>query len=128
MDNFILARYLAWQLYDVPRALLAAWKNFLRFNLDYFSIPVLLRTYFSYWRKYSSSYGRGFNMGRYFETFIFNMMSRIIGAILRTFFIILGLISELFIIIAGAAALLVWLVSPLILIFGLFLGIKMIIF
>ncbi len=67
-------------------------------------------------------------MGRYFETFIFNMMSRIIGAILRTFFIILGLISELFIIIAGAAALLVWLVSPLILIFGLFLGIKMIIF
>lgn len=128
MDNFILARYLVWQFSDIPRALLAAWKNFLWFNLNYFSIPVLLKTYFSHWRKYSSSYGKGFNIGRYFETLVFNTMSRIIGAILRTFLIIIGLIAEIVLMFFGAIIMAAWIVSPVILIFGLFLGIKLILF
>ena len=128
MDNFILARYLVWQFIGIPRSLAGAWKNFLWFNLNYFSIPLLLRTYFSHWRRYYSSYGKGFSITRYFESFVFNMMSRIIGAILRTFFIIIGLFLETAIALAGLLVILIWLVSPFVLIFGLFLGVKLIIF
>ena len=81
---------LVWQFFDVPKAILIAWKNFLLFNLNYFSIPLLLRTYFSHWHKYSYSYEKVFEFWKNIEVFVFNMMSRIIGAILRTFFIIIG--------------------------------------
>jgi len=116
---------LIWQFFDAPKAILIGWKNFLLFNLNYFSIPLLLRTYFSHWHRYSYSYERVFEFWKNIEVFVFNMMSRIIGAILRTFFIIIGATVEVAIVIIGLIILLIWLVLPFILIFGLLFGIKL---
>ena len=116
---------LVWQFFDVPRAILIGWKNFLLFNLNYFSVPLLLRTYFSHWHRYSYSYEKVFEFWKNIEVFVFNMMSRIIGAILRTFFIIIGATVEAAIIIIGLIILLIWLVLPFILISGLLFGIKL---
>ncbi len=107
-------------------AVLKAWKNFLSFNLNYFSIPTLLKTFFSHWKRYSYSYGKAFDIGRYFEAFTFNVMSRVIGAILRTFVIIMGLAVEIFLIFLGATVVLVWIFLPFILIYGLIYGFKLI--
>ena len=116
---------LIWQFWDVPKAILKAWKTFLWFNLNYFSVPILLKSFFSHWRRYHYPYGRAFEFWKNIETFVFNMMSRIIGAILRTFFIILGLIIEIFIILIGLIIFLGWLVLPFFLILGLIFGIKL---
>ena len=116
---------LVWQFFDAPKAILIAWKNFLLFNLNYFSIPLLLRSYFSHWHRYSYSYERVFEFWKNIEIFVFNMMSRIIGAILRTFFIIIGATVEVAIVIIGLIILLIWLVLPFLLIFGLAFGIKL---
>jgi len=116
---------LIWQFFDMPKAILKAWKNFLLFNLNYFSVPILLKTFFSHWRRYHYPYGRVFEAWRNIETFVFNIMSRIIGAILRTFFIILGLIVEIFIVLIGTVIFLGWLVLPFLLILGLIFGIKL---
>lgn len=118
----IISLWLEWQFFDVPKGILEAWRNFLKFNLDYFSIPLLLKTFFSHWRRYSYSYGKRFDLWRYFEAFTFNMMSRIIGAVLRLFFIATGLLIEIFIIFGGAVILLGWLVLPLLLILGFLYG------
>lgn len=124
MDIFLQG--LVWQFFDVPKAILGAWKTFLLFNLNYFSVPILLRTFFSHWRRYYYSYGKRWDPKRYFEAFVFNMMSRIIGAILRTVFIVLGLAVEILIILGGAVVFLGWLVLPFFLIFGLIFGLKLI--
>jgi len=123
--NIFITQFLVWQFLDVPKEILAGWKNFLWFNLNYFSIPILLKTFFSPWRKYRYPYGRFFEFWKNTETFVFNMMSRVIGVILRTFFIIIGIISEIIIFIIGLILLLTWVILPFLLIFGLVFGIKL---
>lgn len=118
--------YFYWHFLEAPRNILMAWKNFLKFGLNYFSIPLLLRTLFSPWHKYAWSYPRGFYPEKYLEVFVSNLISRILGAILRIFMIIVGILTEIFIILAGIIIFLVWIVLPLLLIAGLILGIRII--
>ncbi len=121
----IFLQALIWQFFDVPKAILKAWQNFLLFNLNYFSVPILLKTFFSHWRRYGSSYGKAFEIWKNIEVFVFNMMSRIIGAILRTIFIITGLLLEIFIILIGIIIFLGWLILPFLLILGFIFGINL---
>jgi len=104
----IFLEYLSWHFVKVPKDILMAFRNFLLFNFKYFSIFFLLKTLFSPWRKYKESYGRGFDFKRYFETFTFNLTSRILGAIVRLIIILIGLIFEVFIFAAGIIVLLAW--------------------
>lgn len=127
MEKIILIQYLTWQFVDSPKAIFRGWKNILLFNLNYFSVPVLLRTFFSHWRKYYYPYGKRFEPWRYLEAFVFNvLMSRLIGAIIRTFLIIIGILIEIFIILGGIIVILGWLILPFLLIFGFIYGFKLI--
>jgi hypothetical protein len=126
MQQNIILQYLIWQFFDVPRQLLLAWKNFLLFNLNYFSVPLLLRTFFSPWRRYKWSYGKGFDARRYLEVFFSNLTSRILGAIVRSFLVAAGLIVEILIIFSGLIAFFGWLLLPLLLIWGFIFGLKVI--
>jgi len=126
MTNISL-RWLEWQFFDESKNILAAWKNFLRFGVNYFSLPLLLKTLFSPWRKYSMSYGRRLDFNRYFEAFTFNLFSRFMGAILRISLIFIGLLVEGFIFLTGLIIFLGWLVLPFLLIAGLLWSLKLLI-
>ncbi len=73
------------------------------------------------------SYGRGFDVGRYFEALLSNLIFRILGAIIRIFLIIIGLFVEIFIIFGGIIIFFGWLVLPIFLILGLIFGFKVLI-
>jgi len=120
--NNIISVYLQWQFFDAPANILKGWKNYLKFNLNYFSVPTLLRTLFSPWHRYRMDYGKRFDPGRYFEAFVFNSMSRVIGAVLRVFFILTGLLIELFLFFAGLILFLGWLILPFLLIAAFLYG------
>jgi len=124
MGQNIFIQYLEWQFFDVPKNILQAWQNCLRFNLNYWSVPLLLKTLFSHWRRYQYSYGKGLNFKRYFEAFTFNMISRVLGAIMRSILIVLGLLTEIFVFLAGAIVFLIWLILPFLLAGGFFYGFK----
>jgi len=124
MGQNIVLQFIKWYYLDQPKAILRTWKNFLRFNLNYFSISLLLKTLFSHWRKYQWSYGRGFDIKRYAEVFFSNLISRIIGAIIRLFLVIIGIITEIFIVLAGIIVFLGWLLLPVLLLAGLWFGFK----
>jgi len=123
----IFWQWLSWQFFDIPKDILKAEKNFLRFGFFYFSIPLLLKTLFSPWRRYIWFYPRGFDIGKYLEVWVSNLISRIIGAILRIFLIISGLIYEILILFVGAIVFFGWLILPALLIAGLIFGSKVII-
>jgi len=118
----IFFQYLSWQFLEVPANILRAWRNFLKFNLNYFSIPLLFKSFFSPWRRYSVPYGRGFDIRRFFETLISNLIFRFLGVVMRSFLIIIGLLVEVFIIFGGLTIFFGWLILPILLIFGIYHG------
>lgn len=126
LSQNILFQCLGWYFIDQTGFILKAWRNFLKFNLNYFSIPLLLRTLFTPWRKYQWSYGRGFDIKRYLEAFFSNLISRTLGAIVRGVLILIGILIEIFIIFGGAAILIAWLLLPILLIGGLYFGFRQI--
>jgi len=115
----IVSLWVSWFYIKMPKKIIEGWRNFLLFVLYYFSIKLLLKTLFSPWRKYAESYPRGIDIKKYLETFIFNTTSRVIGAIMRSFLIIGGVLCEFITFILGGIILLGWILSPVLLIAGL---------
>lgn len=112
----IFWQFLEWYFIDQSLLIFKAWKNYLRFNFEYFSIPLLLKTFFSPWRRYIWSYGRGFNFKRYLDTFVSNAIFRGLGAVLRFFLILIGIILEIVVFLVGIIALVFWFLLPFIVI------------
>lgn len=122
----IFFQYLSWHFFDVPKKILKAFKNILLFNLEYFSIFLLLKTFFSHWRRYSFAYPRGFDIKAYAGVFFSNLISRISGAVVRTFLIVLGILVEILILLLGGIVFLGWFFFPFILVLLLYFGLKFI--
>jgi hypothetical protein len=128
MNYNIFLQFLVWHFFDMPKNLLKVWKNFLLFNLNYFSLPLLLRTFFSYWHQHYYSYGKGWQPMRWIEAFVFNnIMSRGIGIIFRSVLIVLGILSEIFVFFAGMLLLLIWIFLPFLLLAGFLFGLYLVV-
>jgi len=127
MQQNIVFQYLIWHFFDMPKNILRAWRDYLRFNLNYFSVPLLLKTLFSPWKKYRVSYGKGLDVGKYLEAFFSNLIFRIFGAIIRAFLIVIGITAEFVIVLGGAMAFFAWLVLPALLILGIYYGFRILI-
>lgn len=121
----ILLRWWNWYFFEMPKNILRGWKNYLKFGFNYFSIPLLLKTFFSHWHRYKWAYpSRGLDIGKILETLISNLISRVLGAIIRFFLIIIGLLFEFFIFFAGPLLLIGWLFLPLLLVISFGYGFK----
>lgn len=116
-QNIVLL-WLYWRFIEAPKQIFKGWKNILVFNWNYFSVSLLFKTLFSYWHQYRWHYPRGFDVGKYLEVFFSNMISRVMGAIVRIFMILFGIIVQLIILIIGIAILAVWLTMPLLIALG----------
>jgi len=81
-----------------------------------------LKTFFYPWRGYLWKYPRGLGWGDV-EVFISNLISRLIGAFMRTILMIIGMIAEVVVFFLGIIVFLTWLMIPLILILGILLAI-----
>jgi len=110
-----------WVYFKVPKEIIKGWRNFLLFSLHYFSMGLLLKTFFSPWRGYLWKYPRGLTW-QHVEVFLSNIISRVLGAIMRTFLIIGGVIAETSIFLLGGVIFLGWLLLPVLLIIGVLLA------
>ena len=113
MNPSIFAIYLYWHYGAGFKGLLRIWKNFLLFAFHFFSLLPLLQTLFSPWHRLTSSYGRGFDPVVWIRAFTENMISRILGAIVRSMVISMGLLAELFTLAVGTGVVLLWVTLPL---------------
>lgn len=105
--------FLVWHYHIVFRGLLQAWFNFVLFCFHLFSVNLLLKTLFSPWHRVEIASGEpGFSFAKFFEKLTFNFISRMIGFFVRSFFILLGLISSMFFFILGLFIVCLWLFIP----------------
>ncbi len=80
-------------------------------TVDFFSIELLLATLFSPFRQISAGQGQG-PIGVLLRAWFDQLVSRLIGAIVRTFMIIIGVITLLLVCILGVLRLVVWPLAP----------------
>jgi len=119
MENNVAISYLSWHFYEAPKFLVKVWKNYINFSLNYFSTSLLLKTLFSPWRRYAWGYPKGFDVKVILENFVSNIISRVLGAIVRLFLIIAGAFVQVGIFLGGAILIAIWILLPLICLGGL---------
>lgn len=116
--------YLVWHYGRAIFEFSHIYKNILGFLLDFFSIPVLLRTFFAPWRRMGEEYSQ--NIILHFEeaasVFVVNLIMRLMGIVMRTIIIAFGLIILLLAVILYPVLIIIWLLLPLILIVLIMLG------
>jgi len=105
--------------------LLEIWRNYMLFSWRYFSIKELFVTWFFPWhRDVVFANWRGFNPLRFFETLLENLISRLMGTLVRTFVILSGLVVFMLTFLIGIATTLIWISFPIIFIVVLVLSFR----
>lgn len=123
--SLFLFDYLVWHYSRAFRDIGALWFNFAWFITHFFSIPLLFRTLFSPWKRLSDGYTReGFE--KMAETFVFNLMSRVLGFLVRAVILAIGLSLLLLALVVFIAFLFVWLFLPFIALFSMVWGLSLI--
>ncbi len=123
--NFLLIapHYISWHYTKAISDLINLFKDFTWFIWNMFSIKILLKTLFVPFQKLSVKSTKKFDIQEYFSALATNLLMRLLGFVMRTFFIILGLLSLVFFTALSAVFFIVWLILPLILIGMFVLGV-----
>ncbi len=119
----IVVDYIGWHYGAAFRSIVSIWTNLMWFAVHFFSIPMLLRTLFSPWRRVQEEYHVRNGLERFFEALVVNIMTRIVGALMRLVIILCGFIV-LVVMFAGIVAFVIfWLIAPFVFAYLIFLGI-----
>ena len=92
-------------------------------TLDYFSIDLLIKTLFSPFRQISAGNVSG-PIGVRWRAFVDKLISRIIGAIVRSIMIVVGSVWLLIQGISGIISLVLWLIIPFLPIIGVIVAVS----
>lgn len=105
--------YLTWHYLEVWPKILTLWRNLILFPFYYFSIPLHLKTLFAPWHRQQTKTKRGFHLDDFLGTLSFNIISRILGAILRTMTIFYGLLLMTVVGVLWLVPVVVWPLIPI---------------
>ncbi len=125
-QRVIVVKFWGWYYFGAIRSLIKIWHNFIIFVREYYSIPLLLKTLVSPWKRDITRRPRGLDIKKLLEVLAFNLISRGLGFIIRLFTIIIGLICLISVIVLGFLALIIWLILPLVLAFLIIIGLTLI--
>src|SRR3970282_2105596 len=114
--------YIGWHYSPAISEMIGLFGNLAWFFYHFFSIGILSRTFVSpIWRLEERYSGRGFNPQALFESLVVNLISRIVGVLLRSALIISGALTELLLAALFILSFVAWLILP-VLIPILFIG------
>jgi len=121
----IMHHYLLWHYTKAFSEIAHIAKNFLWFTVHFFSLSQLLRSFFSPWKRMTEDRGETLNFEDLAGFVIINLLSRIIGMILRTTIILSGVTVLLIVTIATILTYIFWIVAPAALLVFIILGITL---
>jgi len=106
--------YFYWQLLLTPKKIISRIKTFLIFGLEFFSVKETILNIFSPWKREIIDYGKGFNIERYIEAITSNIISRVIGFVMRLFLLAFFIVYEIAVLIFGTIILILYTTYPFI--------------
>ncbi len=110
---FFIFDYFVWHYSRAFRDVSSFWMNMAWFVMHFFSMPLLLRTLFSPWKRVTTEHSKeGFE--DLAETVIFNIMSRVVGSLIRSVLFIMGLITLLLLFLGYVSFLILWMFLPVV--------------
>lgn len=112
---WLVPYYISWHYTYALRGFFTTWATFLWFFYNFFSLGILFRTLFKPFERIKERYRKGMGPGDIMESFIFNMISRSVGFVVRSVLIILGVITLILVVILGIVSFIIWVLMPLIL-------------
>ena len=124
----IILGYLKWHYGKAVSSLADIWKNFLYFVSEFFSLKLLFRNFFDPWKRMTDGYPKSFDLRKYFYAFIANSIVRVVGMIMRSVLIVIGLSCYVLLALAYPLALIIWLILPLFIITLIGTGLFLVIF
>jgi ATP-dependent Clp protease ATP-binding subunit ClpC len=105
--------FLVWHYTKGVEYYLNSWFSVFGWVYHYFSPPLLLRSLFAPWKRLVIVDRQpGFNFSRWFQNFTFNLVSRMIGAIVRFILFFAGMIIIIMAFLGGVAGFVFWLTMP----------------
>ena len=119
MFLLIVTSYIHWHYTKAFSAMYAIWFNFVWFVEYFFSITPLLKSLFSPWKRVVAHSSNKWDFEDLASAILANVMSRIIGAIVRLSVIVFGLFVEVFLFFSIIPLYILWACAPLLL-FGFF--------
>lgn len=108
----LIAAYVSWHYSQALRDLSRNVMNIIWFLYHFFSIPILLTTFFSPFQRLDESYGKGLDLERFASVFVVNMLMRAVGMCIRTLFIAAGVASITIAAVGGTIIFAMWLAAP----------------
>jgi hypothetical protein len=108
----IIRDYFVWHYTQAWFLLWGVWRNFLWFVIHFFSIPQLMRSWFAPFKRITERRGDKFDLEDLASYVIIGFLSRILGALIRTIIIMIGLTTLALTVIGGFAVYLLWALVP----------------
>jgi len=112
--------FIAWHYIQGTKKYIEIWKNYLVFFWWYFAVSRHFRSLFSAWKRDVSKVREpGLHPILWAQSALENLVTRFLGAIVRSFVVIAGIFVELVAVIIGLIMFFAWLLLPLFLFFGI---------
>ena len=87
----IIWGYIKWHYSQAIRGMAKIWKNIIVFLFNYFSIALLFKNFFDPWKRMTERKPSFFQTKEYFTASLSNMIMRLLGMVLRTLMLIIGI-------------------------------------
>lgn len=118
----IIAEFIRWYYYEAPLNIVAIWRNFLPFPFQFFGVRYHAATFFRPWRLKVVQFDEPNAITRFFKNLAARLIGSVIGLIMRTVVIIMGILGFIIVCIGGVVAEVLWLLLPLGLAFTIIQG------
>ena len=108
----IIHDYFVWHYGRAWWELWGVWRNYLWFVIHVFSIPQLMRSWFAPFKRITEQRRSSFSREDIAAYIIINLVSRVIGLVIRTIIISLGLVVLTLTVGVGVVVYLTWALLP----------------
>jgi hypothetical protein len=115
----IIPYYFSWHYSQGTISYFRIQKNLIWFLWNFFSIKILLKTFFAPFEKLKENYTGGLDIENWLSSVLVTTLMRLVGMFARSVIIVTGLITILAFLIIGFFGIFVWLALPFI-ILGMF--------
>ncbi|MCX6751868.1 MAG: hypothetical protein NT161_03875, partial [Candidatus Nomurabacteria bacterium] len=108
--TLVFFKYIAWHYGKALLEFDAIYKNLINFIYNFFSISVLVKSFFAPWRRLGEEYPKDvLKIEEMVSVFVVNFLMRLVGILMRAILIIIGLVIWLLMIILYPIFLILWL-------------------